>query len=174
MKSSGLPGEGRGSGWPRRLLQQLLWADSRWGDSPPSFCPCACCRNKGMRTRLGCLSHKSDSCSDFTAILPDKPNRALKWVVRPPARPGCPQLGAHGWAIEPVLLQWVVDQMSQVTINSCLLEAPFFIPECEWENVYFPLQNVWFNSEKRLSFYSFSHTVYHSYNTVVKDIFGSI
>ncbi|EDM09542.1 rCG46567, isoform CRA_d [Rattus norvegicus] len=35
-------------------------------------------RNKGMRTRLGCLSHKSDSCSDFTAILPDKPNRALK------------------------------------------------------------------------------------------------
>ncbi|CAH6789298.1 Rgs8 [Phodopus roborovskii] len=33
--------------------------------------------NKGMRTRLGCLSHKSDSCSDFTAILPDKPNRAL-------------------------------------------------------------------------------------------------
>ncbi|MBZ3890238.1 Regulator of G-protein signaling 8 [Sciurus carolinensis] len=44
----------------------------------PSFCPCACCRNKGMRTRLGCLSHKSDSCSDFTAILPDKPNRALK------------------------------------------------------------------------------------------------
>ncbi|GAB1285551.1 Regulator of G-protein signaling 8 [Apodemus speciosus] len=34
-------------------------------------------RNKGMRTRLGCLSHKSDSCSDFTAILPDKPNRAL-------------------------------------------------------------------------------------------------
>ncbi|XP_074164638.1 regulator of G-protein signaling 8 isoform X1 [Sminthopsis crassicaudata] len=35
-------------------------------------------QNKGMRTRLGCLSHKSDSCSDFTAILPDKPNRALK------------------------------------------------------------------------------------------------
>nr|XP_060630455.1 regulator of G-protein signaling 8 isoform X1 [Anolis sagrei ordinatus] len=35
-------------------------------------------RNRGMRTRLGCLSHKSDSCSDFTAILPDKPNRALK------------------------------------------------------------------------------------------------
>ncbi|KAH0503506.1 Regulator of G-protein signaling 8 [Microtus ochrogaster] len=34
-------------------------------------------QNKGMRTRLGCLSHKSDSCSDFTAILPDKPNRAL-------------------------------------------------------------------------------------------------
>uniref|UniRef100_A0A8D2J5I2 Regulator of G-protein signaling 8 n=1 Tax=Varanus komodoensis TaxID=61221 RepID=A0A8D2J5I2_VARKO len=31
----------------------------------------------GMRTRLGCLSHKSDSCSDFTAILPDKPNRQL-------------------------------------------------------------------------------------------------
>ncbi|KAK7825249.1 hypothetical protein U0070_009738 [Myodes glareolus] len=38
--------------------------------------------NKGMRTRLGCLSHKSDSCSDFTAILPDKPNRALN--VRSP------------------------------------------------------------------------------------------
>uniref|UniRef100_G1Q8Y4 Regulator of G-protein signaling 8 n=1 Tax=Myotis lucifugus TaxID=59463 RepID=G1Q8Y4_MYOLU len=36
-------------------------------------------RNKGMRTRLGCLSHKSDSCSDFTAILPDKPNRALNF-----------------------------------------------------------------------------------------------
>uniref|UniRef100_A0A8C8YJ41 Regulator of G-protein signaling 8 n=1 Tax=Prolemur simus TaxID=1328070 RepID=A0A8C8YJ41_PROSS len=36
-------------------------------------------RNKGMRTRLGCLSHKSDSCSDFTAILPDKPNRALNY-----------------------------------------------------------------------------------------------
>ncbi|XP_015279344.1 PREDICTED: regulator of G-protein signaling 8 isoform X1 [Gekko japonicus] len=36
------------------------------------------CRNRGMRTRLGCLSHKSDSCSDFTAILLDKPNRALK------------------------------------------------------------------------------------------------
>ncbi|XP_008120573.1 regulator of G-protein signaling 8 isoform X2 [Anolis carolinensis] len=35
-------------------------------------------QNRGMRTRLGCLSHKSDSCSDFTAILPDKPNRALK------------------------------------------------------------------------------------------------
>uniref|UniRef100_A0A5F9C498 Regulator of G-protein signaling 8 n=1 Tax=Oryctolagus cuniculus TaxID=9986 RepID=A0A5F9C498_RABIT len=35
-------------------------------------------RSKGMRTRLGCLSHKSDSCSDFTAILPDKPSRALK------------------------------------------------------------------------------------------------
>ncbi|XP_053100977.1 regulator of G-protein signaling 8 isoform X4 [Hemicordylus capensis] len=35
-------------------------------------------RNRGMRTRLGCLSHKSDSCSDFTAILLDKPNRALK------------------------------------------------------------------------------------------------
>ncbi|XP_020840025.1 LOW QUALITY PROTEIN: regulator of G-protein signaling 8 [Phascolarctos cinereus] len=35
-------------------------------------------QNKGMRNRLGCLSHKSDSCSDFTAILPDKPNRALK------------------------------------------------------------------------------------------------
>ncbi|XP_010072656.1 PREDICTED: regulator of G-protein signaling 8 [Pterocles gutturalis] len=35
-------------------------------------------RNRGMRTRLGCLSHKSDSYSDFTAILPDKPNRALK------------------------------------------------------------------------------------------------
>uniref|UniRef100_A0A8C3BKP4 Regulator of G-protein signaling 8 n=1 Tax=Cairina moschata TaxID=8855 RepID=A0A8C3BKP4_CAIMO len=31
----------------------------------------------GMRTRLGCLSHKSDSYNDFTAILPDKPNRAL-------------------------------------------------------------------------------------------------
>uniref|UniRef100_A0A805QGD8 Regulator of G-protein signaling 8 n=1 Tax=Macaca fascicularis TaxID=9541 RepID=A0A805QGD8_MACFA len=46
----------------------------------PSFCPCACCRNKGMRTRLGCLSHKSDSCSDFTAILPDKPNRALNYL----------------------------------------------------------------------------------------------
>uniref|UniRef100_H0XUD4 Regulator of G-protein signaling 8 n=1 Tax=Otolemur garnettii TaxID=30611 RepID=H0XUD4_OTOGA len=39
-------------------------------------------RNKGMRTRLGCLSHKSDSCSDFTAILPDKPNRALKNMLR--------------------------------------------------------------------------------------------
>uniref|UniRef100_A0A452DYA2 Regulator of G-protein signaling 8 n=1 Tax=Capra hircus TaxID=9925 RepID=A0A452DYA2_CAPHI len=37
-------------------------------------------RNKGMRTRLGCLSHKSDSCSDFTAILPDKPNRALNYL----------------------------------------------------------------------------------------------
>ncbi|XP_026558993.1 regulator of G-protein signaling 8 [Pseudonaja textilis] len=36
------------------------------------------CRNRGMRTRLGCLSQKSDSCSDFTAILPDKPTRALK------------------------------------------------------------------------------------------------
>lgn len=35
-------------------------------------------RNRGMRTRLGCLSHKSDSYNDFTAILPDKPNRALK------------------------------------------------------------------------------------------------
>ncbi|XP_073212705.1 regulator of G-protein signaling 8 isoform X2 [Lepidochelys kempii] len=35
-------------------------------------------QNRGMRTRLGCLSHKSDSCNDFTAILPDKPNRALK------------------------------------------------------------------------------------------------
>ncbi|XP_034265543.1 regulator of G-protein signaling 8 isoform X1 [Pantherophis guttatus] len=35
-------------------------------------------QNRGMRTRLGCLSHKSDSCSDFTAILPDKPTRALK------------------------------------------------------------------------------------------------
>ncbi|XP_048338491.1 regulator of G-protein signaling 8 isoform X1 [Sphaerodactylus townsendi] len=35
-------------------------------------------QNRGMRTRLGCLSHKSDSCSDFTAILPDKSNRALK------------------------------------------------------------------------------------------------
>ncbi|NXT59925.1 RGS8 protein, partial [Chaetops frenatus] len=34
-------------------------------------------RNRGMRTRLGCLSHKSDSYNDFTAILPDKPNRAL-------------------------------------------------------------------------------------------------
>uniref|UniRef100_A0A8C5S8C3 Regulator of G-protein signaling 8 n=1 Tax=Laticauda laticaudata TaxID=8630 RepID=A0A8C5S8C3_LATLA len=33
------------------------------------------CRNRGMRTRLGCLSQKSDSCSDFTAILPDKPTR---------------------------------------------------------------------------------------------------
>uniref|UniRef100_A0A8C3TR70 Regulator of G-protein signaling 8 n=1 Tax=Catharus ustulatus TaxID=91951 RepID=A0A8C3TR70_CATUS len=33
--------------------------------------------NRGMRTRLGCLSHKSDSYNDFTAILPDKPNRAL-------------------------------------------------------------------------------------------------
>ncbi|XP_029474006.1 regulator of G-protein signaling 8 [Rhinatrema bivittatum] len=31
-----------------------------------------------MRTRLACLSHKSDSCSDFTAVLPDKPSRALK------------------------------------------------------------------------------------------------
>ncbi|KAB0377378.1 hypothetical protein FD755_011822 [Muntiacus reevesi] len=37
-------------------------------------------QNKGMRTRLGCLSHKSDSCSDFTAILPDKPNRALNYL----------------------------------------------------------------------------------------------
>ncbi|XP_040984034.1 regulator of G-protein signaling 8 isoform X3 [Aquila chrysaetos chrysaetos] len=35
-------------------------------------------QNRGMRTRLGCLSHKSDSYNDFTAILPDKPNRALK------------------------------------------------------------------------------------------------
>ncbi|XP_051480682.1 regulator of G-protein signaling 8 isoform X3 [Apus apus] len=35
-------------------------------------------RNRGMRTRLGCLAHKSDSYNDFTAILPDKPNRALK------------------------------------------------------------------------------------------------
>ncbi|XP_074858928.1 regulator of G-protein signaling 8 [Carettochelys insculpta] len=35
-------------------------------------------QNRGMRTRLGCLSHKSDSCNDFTAILLDKPNRALK------------------------------------------------------------------------------------------------
>ncbi|XP_077188710.1 regulator of G-protein signaling 8 isoform X2 [Paroedura picta] len=35
-------------------------------------------QNRGMRTRLGCLSHKSDSCSDFTAILLDKPNRVLK------------------------------------------------------------------------------------------------
>ncbi|NXL47960.1 RGS8 protein, partial [Podilymbus podiceps] len=35
-------------------------------------------RNRGMRTRLGCLSHKSDSYNDFTAILPDKPNWALK------------------------------------------------------------------------------------------------
>uniref|UniRef100_A0A8C8RN26 Regulator of G-protein signaling 8 n=1 Tax=Pelusios castaneus TaxID=367368 RepID=A0A8C8RN26_9SAUR len=38
--------------------------------------------NRGMRTRLGCLSHKSDSCNDFTAILLDKPNRALKmWPI---------------------------------------------------------------------------------------------
>uniref|UniRef100_A0A8C0J2C6 Regulator of G-protein signaling 8 n=1 Tax=Chelonoidis abingdonii TaxID=106734 RepID=A0A8C0J2C6_CHEAB len=36
-------------------------------------------RNRGMRTRLGCLSHKSDSYNDFTAILPDKPNRALNF-----------------------------------------------------------------------------------------------
>ncbi|ELW70902.1 Regulator of G-protein signaling 8 [Tupaia chinensis] len=54
---------------------------------PSVLLPRARCRNKGMRTRLGCLSHKSDSCSDFTAILPDKPNRALKagsdtcWVL---------------------------------------------------------------------------------------------
>uniref|UniRef100_A0A8D0GDR4 Regulator of G-protein signaling 8 n=1 Tax=Sphenodon punctatus TaxID=8508 RepID=A0A8D0GDR4_SPHPU len=39
-------------------------------------------RNRGMRTRLGCLSHKSDSCSDFTAILPDKPNRALNFQAQ--------------------------------------------------------------------------------------------
>uniref|UniRef100_A0A8C6Y372 Regulator of G-protein signaling 8 n=1 Tax=Naja naja TaxID=35670 RepID=A0A8C6Y372_NAJNA len=39
--------------------------------------------NRGMRTRLGCLSQKSDSCSDFTAILPDKPTRLyyFKWLL---------------------------------------------------------------------------------------------
>ncbi|XP_061486647.1 regulator of G-protein signaling 8 [Rhineura floridana] len=52
---------------------------SQAGGQSPCFCRRFCSfRNRGMRTRLGCLSHKSDSCSDFTAILPDKPNRALK------------------------------------------------------------------------------------------------
>uniref|UniRef100_A0A8C4WJ85 Regulator of G-protein signaling 8 n=1 Tax=Gopherus evgoodei TaxID=1825980 RepID=A0A8C4WJ85_9SAUR len=41
--------------------------------SPSLVLPCL-----GMRTRLGCLSHKSDSYNDFTAILPDKPNRKPK------------------------------------------------------------------------------------------------
>ncbi|KAI4578477.1 hypothetical protein MJG53_011332 [Ovis ammon polii x Ovis aries] len=49
-------------------------------------------RNKGMRTRLGCLSHKSDSCSDFTAILPDKPNRALKICPEAFTHPDPPNL----------------------------------------------------------------------------------
>lgn len=78
-KSSGAPGGRVGSGEVALASAAtapgaLYGADSSRPDRPgPS-----CCRNKGMRTRLGCLSHKSDSCSDFTAILPDKPNRALK------------------------------------------------------------------------------------------------
>ncbi|KAJ1172053.1 hypothetical protein NDU88_003905 [Pleurodeles waltl] len=45
-------------------------------------CPRQQDRGSGMRTRLGCLSHKTDSCSDFSAILLEKPSRALKRLTK--------------------------------------------------------------------------------------------
>ncbi|XP_053100979.1 regulator of G-protein signaling 8 isoform X6 [Hemicordylus capensis] len=61
------------------LTTQLAKTSRARGQVKGTPLPCMTdCRNRGMRTRLGCLSHKSDSCSDFTAILLDKPNRALK------------------------------------------------------------------------------------------------
>lgn len=89
----------------------LYGADSSCHDRPgPS-----CCRNKGMRTRLGCLSHKSDSCSDFTAILPDKPNRALKWVVWPSGVPVAQRGAPTVWPQNPffsseLLVGWTKGQ----------------------------------------------------------------
>ncbi|XP_077641394.1 regulator of G-protein signaling 8 isoform X2 [Lonchura striata] len=66
----------RGSGERLRCCCQSL-SDHAVGTDPPAE-RTAQRQNRGMRTRLGCLSHKSDSYNDFTAILPDKPNRALK------------------------------------------------------------------------------------------------
>ncbi|XP_069497519.1 regulator of G-protein signaling 8 isoform X2 [Ambystoma mexicanum] len=47
-----------------------------------ALCPAQQDRGSGMRTRLGCLSHKTDSCSDFSAILLEKPSRALKRLTK--------------------------------------------------------------------------------------------
>lgn len=82
-----------------------------------------------MRTRLGCLSHKSDSCSDFTAILPDKPNRALKWVVWLSCIPGYPQ----GWvSMGPFssVSCWP-DKAQDDTCRS--FGSSFPTPACEWQ-----------------------------------------
>lgn len=123
----------------------LYGADSYYYDSSPSFCPCACCRNKGMRTRLGCLSHKSDSCSDFTAILPDKPNRALKWVIWPHSIPGVPTMGCPLWdytASSSLVDGWTDESQWQEFPASwqLLLYLWTWMKKC-----YIPFRSVWLN-----------------------------
>lgn len=138
---------GAGQGW--LLPQQLpLGAGSYFHGSSPSFCPFVCCRNKGMRTRLGCLSHKSDSCSDFTAILPDKPNRALKWVIWPHCIPGASAVGCSRWdyATSSLLDGW----RDEPSDNNFLSHSGFFsIFEYEWKNVIFLFKAYGFKIQNR-------------------------
>lgn len=137
MKSSGATWGRMGAGQGWLLPQQLPFGGWQYfHDSSPSFCPCVCCRNKGMRTRLGCLSHKSDSCSDFTAILPDKPNRALKWVIGPHCIPRVSAVGCSRWdyTTPSSLVDGWRDEPSDNNFQS--LGGFFSIFEHEWKNIF--------------------------------------